>query len=280
MTSTVLAVQLWAPGLDAAFLVEGLGQASLTVMERRPAASDPNNLPLLLVYTDPLGWCQQQQIDFAASTSAALLESLPGIVMGPRPCRLVNLACVSIPALVAWCVQPLEPVECPLPHRFSEPELLDALLALELLHRQPQIADTYLALERHELSAILDHRPIDAACRQRYQDACRWEALLDARGHHASLQREISALAQQLEPFHANRLHALALEEQIQELSARFEHSLVLEQRCSDLEISFQVQQQEMEVLARRLALLEALVSKASQASLTTQIRLAQAIAC
>jgi len=192
----------------------------------------------------------------------------------------VNLACLSIPAVVAWCVEPLEPAECPLPHRFPEPDLLDALLALELLRRQPQIVDTYLALERHELSALLDQRSIDADCKQRYLDACRWEALLDARGRHAVLQREISALAQQLEPFRANRLHALELEEQIQELGSRLEHSQLLEQRFSDLEISFQVQQQEMEALARRLALMEALVSKASEAALTTQIRLAQAIAC
>jgi hypothetical protein len=52
-----------------------------------------------------------------------------------------------------------------------------------------------------------------------------------------------------------------------------------LQERCSELQLSLQVQQLDLEQLARRLVLLEQLVCAGSEASLRIQGRLAQAMA-
>jgi hypothetical protein len=52
-----------------------------------------------------------------------------------------------------------------------------------------------------------------------------------------------------------------------------------LRDRCVDLELSLQAQQADLEVMGRRLTLLEGLLTAASGASKSLQIRLAQALA-
>ena len=62
-------------------------------------------------------------------------------------------------------------------------------------------------------------------------------------------------------------------------LHGRLQQADVLQERCSELQLSLQAQQLDLEQLARRLALLEQLVSSGSEASLRLQGRLAQALA-
>ena len=62
-------------------------------------------------------------------------------------------------------------------------------------------------------------------------------------------------------------------------LQARLVQADVLQGRCSELQLSLQAQQLDLEQLARRLALLEQLVSTGSDASLRLQGRLTQALA-
>jgi hypothetical protein len=52
-----------------------------------------------------------------------------------------------------------------------------------------------------------------------------------------------------------------------------------LKERCGDLELSLQAQQLDLEVLGRRLSLLEGLLTAASGASQSLQVRLAQVLA-
>jgi hypothetical protein len=272
-------VQLWAPCVDVSVLAAGLRQAGIMVLEAAPLEIDQAEWPLLLGYADPLGCCQQQDVHQAVAATAALVEDLPRLLAPPRPCRLLNLGCVCIPAVVAWCVQPTLPPEQVLPYRFPEPGPLDALLALELLRREPQLAASYMALEQHPLAARQDQRAIDAHYVQRYQWACRWESLVEAREQHNLLQRDIRQLAEQLEPLHSSRLTCLDLQEQIQQLSSRLVQAELLKERCGDLELSLQAQQLDLEVMGRRLCLLEDLLTAASAASKSLQIRLAQVLA-
>lgn len=271
-----LQVQLWAPGVDASPLVDGLGHAGVKVIEVDHEPRHTREGPLLLAYTDPLGCCQQVDVQQAVAACFLLLEALVRLRVPSQAVRLVNLGCVCLPALVGWCVEPAVPVQLPLPHRFSEPGALDALLALELLHREPQLAATYLALEQHPLAARLDQRPVDGQCEQRYRMACGWDALRDARDLHNRLLHDIRVLADQLEPLQSSRLSSLSLQEQIQKLSFRLDEAESLRQRCSDLELSVQSQQLDREAMARRLTLLESLVSASSEASMSLQVRLAQ----
>lgn len=278
-TLSPVTVQLWAPGVDASLLTTGLHQAGLMVQAIPHASAAQAELPLLVAYVDPLGCCQQKDVDLSVAATKALVEDLPRVLASSPTCRLLNLGCLCIPAVVGWCIQPSLPPEPALPHHFPEPMPLDALLALELLRREPQLASSYLALESHPLAAQLDRRTIDADYAQRYQRACRWESLVQSRDQHTLLQHDIRQLAAQLEPFQASRLTCLDLQAQIQRLSNQLEHAEQLKARCEDLELSLQAQQQDLEVMARRLNLLESLLRSASGASKSLQVLLAQALA-
>lgn len=272
-------VQLWAPGIDASFLVAGLRQAGLTVIEAPPESAVPVDVPLLVAYADPHGCCQQPDVEQAVAATLALVADLPRVLAPRRLCRLLNLGCLCIPAVVGWCIQPTTPVEQTFPHPFIEPSPLDALLALELLRRHPQFAASYLALEQHPLAAGQDRRPIDAHSAQRYERACRWDSLVQIRESHNQLQRDIRQLAQQLEPLQASQITCLDLQQQIHQLSSRLVQAEALKERCADLELSLQAQQQDLEVLGRRLTLLEGVLRAASGASKNLQLRLAQVLA-
>lgn len=274
--SASLQVQLWAPGIDASPLLHSLGHAGVKVIEVDDEPVQTVEGPLLLAYTDPLGCCQQADVQQAVAACSVLLEALVRLHAPSQAVRLVNLGCVCLPALVGWCVQPAAPFQLPLPHRFSEPGPLDALLALELLQREPQLGATYLALEQHPLAARLDQRSVDGQYEQRYRMACGWDALRNARDLQNRLLHDIRVLADQLEPLQSSRLSSLDLREQIQKLSFQLDEAELLRQRCSDLELSLKAQQLDLETMVRRLISLETLVTAASEASLGLQVRLAQ----
>jgi len=233
-----LRIQIWAPGLDASAVVRGVTRAQLSSLELPDLAGLQRELPLLLLYADPVVWIHAAETAEPAAALVGLLAALPELLAAGPPCRLVNLSCLSLPPLVAWCMDPAPPPPLGNAPRFPLPDPLDALLAIEWLQAHPDQLQAYQALEVHPLAAALDQRPPDLHCLERYRQAASLEALQQARQERATL-----------------RAH------------------------CSDLQLSFQAQQQDLEQLARRLALLEQLVAMGSDASLRLQTRLAQALA-
>jgi len=269
-------IQIWAPGLDAAWLADGLVQARLQVLPLADPGEASPQLPLLLIYADPLGRLAAQG---AGEHDGALLAALPQLERSVARCRLVNLGCVALPALVAWGVEAGSPVPVEVPPRFAVPDPFEALLAMAWLQENPTHLQAYQALESHPLAAALDGRPPDLDCLGRYRQAANLDALLAARQERAALEADLEELAQELAPLQEQQLEALALREQVALLQARLQQADVLQERCSELQLSFQAQQLDLEQLARRLALLEQLVSAGSEASLRLQGRLAQALA-
>ena len=269
-------IQIWAPGLDVAWLTDGLVQAHLQVLPLADPAQARAELPLLLAYTDPLGRLACQGV---GEHDGALLAALPQLERSASRCRLVNLSCVALPALVAWAVEAgAAPPPEALP-RFAVPDPFEALLAMAWLQEHPGHLLAYQALESHPLAAALDGRPPDLDCLGRYQQASNLDALLAARQERAALEADLAELAQQLAPLHERQLEALALREQLALLQGRLQQADALQERCSELQLSLQAQQLDLEQLARRLALLEQLVSAGSDASQRLQGRLAQALA-
>ena len=269
-------IQIWAPGLDATWLADGLVQAHLQVLPLAEVAQACAELALLIAYTDPLGRLASHG---AGEHDGALLAALPQLERSASRCRLVNLSCVALPALVAWAVDPGAGVPAEAPPCFAVAEPFEALLAIAWLQEHPEQLQAYQALEAHPLAAALDGRPPDLDCLARYRQAANLDALLAARQERAALEADLVELAQQLAPLQERQLEALALREQLALLQGRLQQADALQGRCSELQLSLQAQQLDLEQLARRLALLEQLVSSGSEASLRLQGRLAQALA-
>ena len=140
-------IQIWAPGLDASWLMDGLVQAHLQVLPLADPAEARAQLPLLLAYADPLGRLASQG---AGEHDGALLAALPQLEHSASRCRLVNLSCVALPALVAWCVEAgAGGAPAAAPSRFAVPDPFEALLALAWLHEHPEHLQAYKALEAH-----------------------------------------------------------------------------------------------------------------------------------
>jgi len=274
-----LRIQIWSPGLDAAAVVLGMTQAQLTPLMLSDLGGLQRDRPLLLLYADPGAWIEAAVPADPAAGSSALLAALPELVAAGQCFRMVNLSCLALPALVAWCVEPASPPPLESSPRFSEPEPFEALLAIKWMQVYPEHLQAYQALESHPLAAALDGRPPDLDCLGRYQQAANLDALLAARQERAALEVDLAELAQQLQPLQEQQLEALALREQVALLQARLQQADALQARCTELQLSLQALQFDLEQLARRLALLEQLVSSGSEASLRLQGRLAQALA-
>jgi len=269
-------IQIWAPGLDAAWVDDGLVQARLQVLPLADSGEASTELPLLIVYADPLGRLASQD---AGEQDGALLAALPQLERSVARCRLVNLSCVALHDLVAWCVDSGSALLGEHPSSFAVPDPFEALLAMAWLQEHPAQLQAYQALESHPLAAALDGRPPDLECMGRYRQAANLDALLAVRQERVALEADLEELVKQLAPLQEQQLEALALREQLALLQARLQQADALQERCSELQLSLQAQQLDLEQLARRLALLEQLVSSGSEASLRLQGRLAQALA-
>jgi hypothetical protein len=274
-----MSIQIWAPGVEAFSLVQCLSQAQLSFQVLADSVDVQSNQPLLLVYADPLAWIANKEPAVPAAAASALLASLPAHVASGAACRLVNLSCTPLPTLVAWCVEPTTPPPLESSAHFAAADPFDALLAMTWLQTHPQTLQAYQALEAHPLAAALDRREPDQACLERYRKAAHLDALLAGRAERVSIEADLRELAAQLEPMQDQQLEALALREQLARLQYRLQEAENLQARCSELQLSLQAQQQDLEQLARRQALLECLVRDGSAASLRMENRLAQALA-
>jgi hypothetical protein len=197
-------IQIWAPGLDIAWLVDGLLQARLQVLPLTDPAQTYAELPLLIAYADPLGRLAASSPQSAAGHDALLLAALPQLERTVWRCRLVNLSCVALPALVAWCVEVGTGMPAEAPPRFALTDPYEALLVMAWLQKHPDQLQAYQALESHPLAAALDGRSPDLDCLGRYQQAASLDALLQMRQERAALQErctelQLSFQAQQLD---------------------------------------------------------------------------------
>jgi hypothetical protein len=272
-------IQIWAPGLDSAWLADGLVQARLQVLPLGDPAEASAQLPLLIAYADPVGRLAASVPLAAGERDASLLTALPQLERSVARCRLVNLGCAVLPTLVAWVVESVVAPPAESTARFAGPDPFEALLAMAWLQEHPGHLQSYQALESHPLAAALDGRPPDSNCLMRYQQAASMDALLKARQERTALEADLEELAQQLAPLQEQQLEGVALREQVALLQARLQQTDALRERCSELQLSLQAQQLDLDQLARRQALLEQLVRAGSEASHRLQGRLAQALA-
>lgn len=269
-------VQLWAPGQNVEVLISRLSEAGILSIEIEELDTALPATPLLLLYAEPALWIRWQAPERAEPATKAVVEGLSSLFVHSGPFRLVNVACLSIPMLVGWCIDPRSKVVPALPCSILGPRALEAILALKLLQRHQDLAGFYLALERHPHSASLDGRPPDLGFVQRYNAASSSEYLLAALAEQDACERELVTLARRLSHHESDRADRFVLEEAIQELTARLEELDVLRDRCSDLQLSLQAQQADLEVVSRRMALLQDLISVASAATTTIQLRMSQ----
>lgn len=271
-------IQIWAPGLDAAWLAKRFELARLQGLPLADPGEASSQLPLLIAYADPLGRLAAPVPQAAGEHDAALLDALPQLEQSVTRYRLVNLSCMVLPALVAWGVEAGAPALVEAPPRFAVPDPFEALLAMAWLQEHPSQLQAYQSLESHPLAAAFDGRSPDLDCLGRYRQAANLADLLAAREERTGLARDVEKLAQQLAPLQEQHLEALALREQVALLQARLQQADALQERCSELQLSLQAQQHDLEQLARRLALLEQLVSAGCEASLRLQNLLTQTL--
>lgn len=274
---TAMQIQIWVAGLDASSLVGGLVDARLRLLPLADLADARPQVPLLIVYADPLGWLSSRDLEAAVLHDPKLLTAIFQAVREVDRCRLVNLGCVSPPALVAWCLGNCEPSSVDTDACFDLPDPYDALVALELLNGHPEYLRIYQELESHPLAAALDGRFPDLNCLERYRKAANLQALLVARDKRVTLKRELVELARICNPIYSQELDEFALAEVLEFLRVRLCQAEELQVRCKELRISLQLQQLDIEQSFRRLALLQDLVASASYASKRVQELLAQA---
>lgn len=123
-----------------------------------------------------------------------MLAALPHLLAAEGRCRLVNLSCLSLPGLIAWCVDQASPSHGEGSPRFPAPDPLDSLLAIEWLQAHPEQLEAYQILEAHPLAAALDQRPPDLLCLERYRKAASPEALLHIRQERMAVLAHCSEL--------------------------------------------------------------------------------------
>lgn len=271
-------IQIWAPRLKVSSLVEGLRRARLSPSLLTESSALQPDLPLLLVYADPLAWIQASEPTDPAGGASELIRALPEILAVQRSCRLVNLSCVLIPALVSWCVDPICLPQLEAQPRFCRPDPFEALLAIEWLREHTEYLQVYQDLEAHPLAAAVDRRPPDLTCLDRYRQSATLDALQQACHERATLEADLRQLVAQ-PPQSEQGLEVIALSEQLAGLQSRLQQREVLYARCVELQLSLQASQHDVEQLTSRLILLEELVASGSKASRRILGRLAQALA-
>lgn len=271
-------IQVWAPGLDVSSLVNGLVGARLRVLSLADPAEVQALLPLLIVYTDPAEeLCARayQSEEMHYSRILAFLSQVDGLA---SKWRLVNLSYVALPALVSWCIESCEALPAESRTQFPKPDPLDALLALEWLKEHPGHLQEYQELESHPFAAALERRHPDLDCLARYQQAANINALLAAMQERRALEEELENLAIQLHPLRDQQLEVLALRDQLDLLRMSLRQADAAQERCMELYLSLRAQQLDLELLSRRLVLLEEVVSGGAQSSLRLQHRLTQVL--
>jgi hypothetical protein len=290
VTTASIPVELWAPFQPIPTLLHDLSAARLEPV-LLPEPDRTGTLPLLVVYPHPaqLPACLDAWQGSGLPAAAQLypqLALLADLERSGRPWRLVNGGCLSVPTLVAWCVEPHRNAPpTPWAPRFLPVEPLAALLARELIGEHPDWLEAYRQLEHHPRAAVLDGRPADDRCLESLAQAWDGPAALRTWQEQRRLQHYLTDLLEAGE-----RLAALELEnDQLQSLREQLIQreatlaqlqrereterttcdQLLQEQgrRCEELSCSLAAADQDREALIRRLELLEGLVARTATAS-------------
>lgn len=281
-------------------LEQGLAQAlpglvSVLDPEERPDVLADGAQPLLLPYLPPhrlLESCGDSP-DALARAWAVYGELVQELQDSGRtaPALPVNLERYALPSLVSWLVQPsAEPPALPAPSDRLPPLPLDPLLAqltLQFLDDHPAVLEAYAALEGH---APTDSVPYAVDLQQR----CTPELLLAAMAERRLLAADLAEQQQRLQQQREDLGHVLEdrdlLARQLNELNAGFE--AFYEQANSDagkldwnrkrraeLELTLQLQQRELEALARQVKDQANLIQRSAAASETIMQLMAGALA-
>ncbi len=273
-------VQIWSPGLNAEPLISGLRAAGLSLVELKSLDDAHPIFPVLVVYADPLVWVRQRDILQIEESTESVFKTLPFLSRPPWPCRLVNAGCLRISTLVSWCFEAGSVSPSGLNWSFFDPQPLEAVLALEIMRCYPRLERYYLSIEEHPLAAIQDHRPVDYNFIERYRDASAQESLMTALADQDICRREIALLSRRIGYQKLDHASPLALREQIHQLCLHFAELESIRQYCTQLQHSHRIAYEDLEVLSRRVALMEDLLGAATAASMSMQFRLAQATGC
>jgi hypothetical protein len=279
----VQSLALWpfceAPELQP--LMEALSQA-LPGLIRCCDPSDPAgdgvaaDQPLLLPYLPPhrllACWGESPaQLEQAWSAYAALVKRWQDLER-TVPALPVHLEFCSPPSLVAWLVNP----EADRPPNPSAPDLdplasVDPLLAqltLQFLAEQPPVLEAYGQLDGAYATAL--------------QARCTPELLLAAMAERRLQALDLAEEQQRLEQQRADLAHVLddrdLLSRQLNELNAGFEAFYDQansdagkldwnRRRRAELELTLQLQQRELEALARQVKEQAALIQRSAAAS-------------
>lgn len=268
--------QLWAPALDASWLVAAFAQAGLQLQPIPDPWAGLSDRPLLVAYCDPAGWSELLSPSSEPMGVEVVAGALPRLLASGRPCRLVNLGCASVPTLVAWCLEPGAALCSEVAPRFAIPNPLDALLALELLQRQPQLLATYQSLEQHPLAAVGDGRCADLQPQERYRQASAPGGLRQQRLQEQALEAELDQLTAQLQALQLEQLQGLERRELVEALQERLAETDQLKRHARDLELSLEAQRDDLQALLSRLGALEQVLASGAQASERLQRRLPQ----
>lgn len=276
-----------APELQV--LVDGLTRAlpdRIQLLDSDGAAPDPEQ-PLLLPYLAPHRLLLQH-----GSSSATLARAWNGYgELGqhlrdprrPTPALVVNLERLHVPQLVGRLLesdQSLAPEVLP---AAPQPDPLTALLTLRLLSAHPGVTAAHAALET-EASSYLES----------LERLCTPEQLLTAFAQHRLLEADLAEQQDRLEQEREDLGHVLEdrdlLARQLNELHAGFEAFYEKasgdagkldwnRKRRTELELSLQLQQRELEALARQVKEQATLIQRSAAASEQMMQLLAGALA-
>ena len=229
--------------------------------------------PLLLPYLAP-----HRLLESHASSPDALLWSVYAELRHHRgdprrsaPALAVNLERFEVARLVGWLLEPDQPSTADVLPPIPPPDPLAALLTLHLLRDQPVVLAAHAALEHDGDSYI-----------QSLQHACTIERLLPSYAHHRLLETDLAEQQHRLEQERQDLGHVLEdrdlLARQLNELHASFEtfHEKASSdagkldwnrKRRAELELTLQLQQRELEALARQVKEQATLIQRGAAAS-------------
>lgn len=199
------------------------------------------------------------------------------------PALPVNLEGLDSPQLVAWLVNPGQPLGAKLPLAAPQPDPLAALLTRRLLGEQPEVNAAYAALD-----------PAASSYFETLQHSCSSAHLLSAFSNHRLLEADLAEQQQRLEHERSNLGHLPEdhdlLARQLNELHAGFEtfHEKASSdagkldwnrKRREELELTLKLQQKDLEDLARQVREQSSLIQRSAAASEQMMQLLAAALA-
>lgn len=157
-------------------------------------------------------------------------------------------------------------------------EVVDSLLALEVIQRLPSALSEYQRLEEYSY-ACLGMRQPDVGCVERYREGSELSRLWQARQDIVLLGDDLRDLIRRYETLESDREVVLCLRERMNKLQSIADQAYASRVALDELRLSCDFYSHDREVLSRRSALLAELIGEASASSLSLQSILAKLLA-